>query len=121
MLSLLAILLSCLGLFGLAEYSTKRRTKEIGIRKVNGARSLRIMWRLNYDFLKWLIVATILACPAAWYIMDRWLSNFAYRTAISWWIFVLSALVTTVVAFLTISALTWRAANRNPADVLRYE
>ncbi len=120
-LSLLAIILSCLGLFGLAEYSTKRRTREIGIRKVNGARSLRIMSRLNFDFLKWLIVAAIIACPVAWYIMNRWLDNFAYRTRLSWWIFVLAGLVTLMVGLLTISVLTWRAANRNPAEVLRYE
>ncbi len=79
------------------------------------------MSRLNYDFLKWLVIAAIIACPAAWYIMNRWLGNFAYRTGLSWWIFVLAGLVTLLVALLTISVLTWKAANRNPADVLRYE
>jgi putative ABC transport system permease protein len=120
-LSLLAIFLSCLGLFGLAEYNSKRRMKEIGIRKVNGATSARIMAVLNYDFMKWLVIAFLAACPVAWFFMHRWLSNFAYRTELSWWIFAVAGLITMLVALLSISFLTWRAASRNPVEVLRYE
>jgi putative ABC transport system permease protein len=120
-LSILAVFLSCLGLFGLAEYNIKRRTKEIGIRKVNGATSARILAVLNYDFMKWLIIAFLVACPVTWYFMHKWLSNFAYRTELSWWIFAIAGLTTMLVALLSISLLTWRAANRNPSEVLRYE
>jgi putative ABC transport system permease protein len=119
--SLLAVLIACLGLSGLSSYSITRRTKEIGIRKVTGARIIRIMILLNSDFVKWVILAIGIATPLAWFIMNRWLSNFAYRTELSWWIFGLSGIIALGIALLTVSWQSWRAAARNPVEALRYE
>lgn len=119
--SLLAVLIACLGLSGLSSYSITRRTKEIGIRKVTGARIIRIMILLNSDFVRWVILAITIATPLAWFIMNRWLSNFAYRTELSWWIFGLSGIIALGIALLTVSWQSWRAAARNPVEALRYE
>ncbi len=119
--SLLAILIACLGLLGLSSFISKKRTKEIGIRKVNGATIFNIITMLNLDFVKWVIIAFIIACPVAYYFMNMWLQNFAYRTNMSWWIFILSGIIALMVALLTISWQSWRAANRNPVEALRYE
>jgi putative ABC transport system permease protein len=119
--AVLAILLACIGLLGMASFMLARRTKEIGIRKVNGASVTEIMQLLNLSFVKWIAIAFVIATPIAWYSMDKWLSNFAYQTPLSWWIFVLSGLITLSIVLVTVSWLTYRAARRNPVEALRYE
>ena len=117
----LAIFLSCLGLFGFAGFTIKQRTKEIGIRKVNGAKTGNILTLLSIRFVKWIIVSVFLACPIAYYAMNRWLQNYAYKTEMSWWIFILAGMVTISIALLTITWQSWRAARQNPVESLRYE
>lgn len=119
--TLLAIFLAGLGLYALAAFSTLKRTKEIGVRKVNGATSASIMFLLSLDFTKGVMVAFVIACPISYFIMNNWLQNFAYRTELSWWIFVLSGLLAVLIALTTISSQAWRAASRNPVDSLRSE
>lgn len=119
--ALLALFIASIGLFGLSIYSTKRRTKEIGIRKINGARVSEIMAMLNKDVIKWVTIAYVIACPVAWYAMKKWLLNFAYKTEMSWWIFTLAGLLALGIALLTVSWQSWRAATRNPVEALRYE
>jgi putative ABC transport system permease protein len=119
--ALLAIVISCMGIFGLAVFSSERKSKEIGIRKVNGARISEIMLMLNNDFIKLVAIAFIIATPIAWYIMHKWLANFAYKTELSWWIFALSGLLAMTVAMLTVSWQSWQAATKNPVEALRYE
>jgi len=121
LLSLVAILLSCMGLFGMAQYAARRRVREIGIRKVNGATEAQIVGMLNLTFLKWILPGIALGIPLGWYFMQKWLSGFAYKTRLDWWIFALAALVALVVAILTVSWQSWRAARRNPVEALRYE
>ena len=87
--SILAIIIACLGLSGLSAYSISRRTREIGIRKTNGARIDQVMVLLNMDFLKWVGIAFVIAVPVAWIVMDKWLENYAYRIKLNWWIFAL--------------------------------
>jgi putative ABC transport system permease protein len=118
---LISILISCLGLFGLAAYSTQSRIKEIGVRKVNGAKISEVLMMLNKDFIKWVAIAFIIATPIAWYAMYKWLESFAYKTNLSWWIFVLAGILALGVALLTVSWQSWRAATRNPVEALRYE
>ena len=120
-IAIIAILISCIGLIGLVEFSTKRRIKEIGIRKVNGARVGEVMAMLNTDFVKWVTIAFIIATPVAWYAMHKWLESFAYKTNLSWWIFALAGLLALGIALLTVSWQSWRAATRNPVEALRYE
>ena len=117
----LAIILSCLGVFSLVSFETQRRTKEIGIRKVNGATVSEILALLNKDFIKWVTVAFLIACPIAWYAMHQWLQNFAYKTELSWWVFALAGIMAVAVALLTVSWQSWKAATRNPVESLRYE
>ena len=117
----LAIFISCLGLFGLSFYLTEKRTKEIGIRKVLGASVPKIVTMLSKEFLKWVLIANIIAWPVAYYFMDKWLQNFAYKTDIKIWIFLLSGALAFIIALLTISYQTIKAASANPADSLRYE
>jgi putative ABC transport system permease protein len=117
----LAFFVSCLGLFGLALFSTEQRKKEIGIRKVNGASISQTVLLLSYDFTKLVIIALIIACPISYYFMTKWLENFAYRTNISIWVFVGTALVSYLVAMLAISFQSYRAAAANPVDTLRNE
>ena len=119
--SILAIIIACLGLSGLSAYAITRRTKEIGIRKVNGARITQVMVLLNKDFVKWVLFAIVIATPIAWFAMHKWLQNFAYRTELSWWIFACAGMLALVIALLTVSWQSWRAATRNPVEALRYE
>lgn len=119
--SMLAIVLTVMGLFGIVLNTVSRKTKEIGIRKVNGAKVSEILIMLNKDFLKWVALAYVIACPIAWYIMNSWLENFAYKTTLSWWIFVLAGVLALGVALLTVSWQSWRVATRNPVEALRYE
>jgi putative ABC transport system permease protein len=119
--SILAIVLSCLGLFGLTLFTTKQRTKEIGIRKVLGASVPSILSLLSKGFLKWVIIANIISWPIAYYFMNKWLQNFSYHTTLSIWIFLLSGFAALVIALLTVSYQTIKAATSNPVDSLRYE
>jgi putative ABC transport system permease protein len=119
--SFLAIFIACLGLFGLASFIADRRTKEIGIRKVLGASVPRIVQILNKSFVKWVLMANLIAWPVAWFVMNSWLQNFAYRIELSWWMFVLAAVLALVIALITVSFQTVKAALRNPVDSLRYE
>jgi putative ABC transport system permease protein len=119
--SLLAILIACLGLFGLAAHLIQQRTKDIGIRKVLGASVPAILYMLSKDFAKWVILANIIAWPIAWYVMKIWLQNFAYRIDISWWIFVLSGGIALAIALITVSFQSIKAAIANPIKALRYE
>ena len=120
-LSLFSIIISCMGLFSMSLFASKSRTKEIGIRKVIGAKIGEIMIMLNRDIVKWVILAFVIACPVAWYAMNKWLENFAYRTRLNWWIFALAGIISLCIALLTVSWQTWRAASRNPVESLRYE
>jgi putative ABC transport system permease protein len=99
----------------------ERRTKEIGLRKVNGAKVAEVIILLNKDFVKWVSIAFLIAIPIAWFIMHKWLENFAYKTGLSWWIFVLAGVIALAIALLTVSLQSWRAASRNPVEALRYE
>jgi len=117
----LAVLISCLGLFGLAAHAAQQRTKEIGIRKVLGATVAGIVGLLSKDFLTLVLVALVIAAPAAWYFMDNWLQNFAYRIAIPWWVFVAAGLAAVAVAFATVSMQSVRAALADPVKSLRSE
>ena len=119
--SLWSILLSLTGLLGLVLFTARDRTKEIGIRKVNGASVLEIVKMLNREFLKWVAVAFVIAIPIAYYAMDKWLENFAYKTRLSWWIFALAGIIVLTVALITVSWHTFRVARRNPVEALRYE
>jgi putative ABC transport system permease protein len=119
--SLLAVLISCLGLIGLSLFMTELRTKEVGIRKVNGAKSLEIFSLLSREYILWVIISILIACPVAWYSMHLWLESFAYKTALSWWIFALAGLLALGIALLTVSWQSWKAATRNPVEALRYE
>ena len=119
--SILTILISCLGLFGLAAFMAEVRTREIGIRKVMGAGVPQILATLSGSFLKWVIVANLIAWPVTYFIMDHWLSSYAYHTRLSAWIFLLAALISIFIAVVTISLQTLRAASRNPVNALKYE
>jgi putative ABC transport system permease protein len=119
--SFIAIFLSCLGLLGISTLLVARRIKEIGIRKVNGATILNILVQLYRDILKWVFVAFIIACPAAWYIVHQWLKNFAYHTNISWWTFALAGIGALLISLITISWQSYKAARVNPVDCLRHE
>ena len=119
--SFLAIIISCLGLIGLSSFMTERRTKEIGIRKVNGAKSIEIFFLLSGEYIIWVMISIIIACPIAWYAMNKWLQNFAYRINISWWVFALAGVIALLIALLTVSFQSYRAASKNPVEALRYE
>ncbi|MBN1327453.1 MAG: ABC transporter permease [Candidatus Cloacimonetes bacterium] len=116
-----AIFISCLGLFGLASFMTEQRFKEIGIRKVLGASISGIMLLLLKEFTKWVLIANLIAWPVAWYVMDKWLQSFAYKTAFEFWIFVVAGAAALIVALLTISFRSFRAAIQNPVKALKYE
>jgi putative ABC transport system permease protein len=117
----LAILLSCSGLLGLATFMAERRVKEVGIRKVLGANVLQITTLLSKDFLKLVMLAFVIASPIAYYFMDKWLADFAYRITISWWVFALSGAAAVLIALLTVSWQSIRAALANPVKSLRSE
>jgi putative ABC transport system permease protein len=119
--SLIAIFIACLGLFGLTSFRVEQRTKEIGIRKIMGASVPKIMMMLTFDFAKLVLLANIIAWPAAFYFVNRWLEGFAYRTVMGPWIFLLTGIVTLVIALITIGIQSVKAATANPVDSLRYE
>lgn len=117
----LAILISCLGLFGLATLMAVQRTKEIGIRKVLGASVGSVIGLLSRDFLLLVLIAAVIAAPLAYYAMQAWLQDFIYRTPLSWWLFALTIGIAILVALLTVGLRTWGAARANPAESLRSE
>lgn len=117
----LAIVISCLGLFGLASFTNLQRTKEIGIRKVVGASLQNIIFMLVKDFTKWVLLANLIAWPVAYYLMNNWLQDFAYRIEISWWIFVLAGGIALMIALITVSFQAIKAATANPVESLKYE
>jgi putative ABC transport system permease protein len=119
--SFLAVIISCLGLIGLSSFMAVRRTKEIGIRKANGAKAFEIFALLSREYTLLVIISIIIACPVAWYAMHKWLQNYAYRINMGWWVFVLAGALTLIVALLTVSVQSYRAANKNPVEALRYE
>jgi len=120
-LVILGILIACLGLLGLATFSAQQRVKEIGVRKVLGASVPHVVGLLSKDFLKLVIIALILATPVAWYVMNEWLKDFAYRVEIQWWIFLVAAVIAIIIAFVTISTQAIKAAISNPVKSLRTE
>jgi len=117
----LAILIACIGLFGLAVYSTQQRTKEIGIRKVLGASIIHIVGLLTKDFLALVLMAILLAAPLGYYVMSKWLEDFAYRIEIPWWVFVLAGVVVLLISFVSVAYRTLLAAVSNPVESLRQE
>ena len=119
--SILAIFIACLGLLGLAAYTAEQRTKEIGIRKVLGATVPEIIFMLTKEFTKWVLIANIIAWPVAYYFMDKWLQDFAYRIDMSWWIFIFAGCTALAIALITISFQAIKAATANPVKSLRYE
>ncbi|MBI9069731.1 MAG: ABC transporter permease [Salinivirgaceae bacterium] len=119
--AILAILIAILGLAGLALFMIKQKTKEVGIRKVNGAKISEILILLNKDFVWWTVLSVFIATPIIYLIVSKWLEGFAYKTDISWWVFIIGGFVTLVTTVLTISMQTYMAARRNPIEALRYE
>lgn len=119
--SILAVFIASLGLFGLALFTAEQRTKEIGVRKVLGANNSTIFVLLSKEFVKWVLISNIIAWPATYYLMNRWLQDFAYRVSIGWKPFVLSAILALCIALLTVSYQSLKAARANPVDSLRYE
>ncbi len=117
----IAIFISCLGLLSMILFAVKRRTKEIGIRKINGANVSEVMVLLCKDLLKWVVVSFVIATPIALYFMHKWLQSFAYKTELRWWIFVLAGVISLGIALLTVSLQSWWAATRNPVESLRFE
>ena len=116
-----AIVICCLGILAMSLFACQRRIKEIGIRKVNGARISEVITLLNRDFVKWVAIAFVIAIPIAYFAMTKWLESFAYKTSLSWWIFALSGVLALGIALLTVSWQSWKAATRNPVEALRYE
>lgn len=120
-ISLMALFVSCIGLFGLVLFTIDSRIKEIGLRKVAGSTSGRIVKMLNQEFIKWILVSFIISCPLAIFLMQKWLENFVYRVNLSWWIFVSAGIITVIISLLTVSWHTWNMATKNPVDCLRHE
>jgi putative ABC transport system permease protein len=119
--SILAIFIACLGLLGLTSFIAEQRTKEIGVRKVMGATVSNITLSLSKNFTSWVLISNLFAWPLGYYLMTRWLEDFAYKVNIAWWMFGFAALLSIVIALLTVSYQSIRAATRNPVDSLRYE
>lgn len=116
-----AIIICCMGIFAMSLFASQKRTKEISIRKVNGAKVSEVLIILNKDFMKWVVVAFFVAMPVAYFVMNNWLENFAYKTNLSWWVFAMAGVLTLGVALLTVSWQSWRAATMNPIQALRNE
>jgi len=119
--AIIAIFISCLGLFGLASFMAERRTKEIGIRKTNGATTRNILGILSLDFTKWVLLANIIAWPLTWWAMKKWLESFAYRIDIPYWVFLVAGIMAFIIALATVSFHAIRASKQNPSMSLRYE
>ena len=119
--SLLTVMIIVIGVITLSVFSLNRRKKEIGIRKVNGATSTEILVMLNMQYARYALVSFLLALPLSWFFMQKWLTNYAYKTTIDWWIFFSAGLITLLVALLTTSWEGWQAARKNPVESLRFE
>ncbi|KPL16190.1 MAG: hypothetical protein AMS26_05380 [Bacteroides sp. SM23_62] len=119
--TILAILITCIGLFAIATYTAQQKTKEIGVRKSHGASSSSIIYRFVAIYMKWVLLANLIAWPIAWILMKKWLENFAYQVSISMWIFVMAAIGSVIISVLTISWHAWNVSNTNPVNSLRYE
>jgi putative ABC transport system permease protein len=119
--TIICIVLSMIGLWGISSILVVRKTKEIGIRKVNGAGILGILAMLNMDFVRWIMLAFAISTPVAVYVMHKWLENFAFRTGLSWWIFALAGIIALGIVLVTVSFQSWRTATRNPVEALHYE
>ncbi|NOQ26311.1 MAG: FtsX-like permease family protein [Bacteroidales bacterium] len=119
--TLFAIFISCLGLFGLTLFMTEQRTKEIGIRRVHGSSIVDIMIILSKEFLKWVLLAILIAIPVSYFIMQNWLQSFAFKIDLKWWVFGIASILSFLIAILTISYQTYKTAIKNPVDSLRYE
>jgi len=118
---ILAVFIAVMGIFGITLFAVEQQVKEIGIRKINGAKVSEILSMLNLNIIKWVGIAFLVSTPFAWYMMHKWLENFAYKTELSWWIFALAGILALGIALLTVSWQSWRAATRNPVEALRYE
>jgi putative ABC transport system permease protein len=121
--TVLAMLIACLGLFGLALFSIGQRTKEIGIRKILGASVFSLLYRLSREFTKWILISAVIAWPIAYYLVDNWLQSFAYRIKVIdyAWIFIVSALIALAIALITVLYHAYRAATRDPVDAVKWE
>ncbi|MCL3780998.1 ABC transporter permease [Prolixibacteraceae bacterium JC049] len=117
----LTIIISVMGLFAMSLFYIQQKIKEIGIRKVNGAKISEVLLLLNKDFLRWALFGFVLACPIAYYGINKWLETFAYKTTLSWWIFAISGVAAFMIALLSVTYQSWKAASRNPVEALRYE
>lgn len=120
-ISLMALFVSCIGLFGLVLFTIDSRMKEIGLRKVVGSTSGGIVIMLNLEFIKWILVSFLIACPIIIYSMQKWLQYFAYRINLSWWIFAFAGIITIIISLLTVSWHTWNIASKNPVECLRHD
>ncbi len=119
--SVISLFLSMIGLFAVSYQKTRARTKEIGIRKINGANIFEILGMINKDFVRWTTIAFLIAVPASWFAMDKWLEGYAYKTEVKWWTFAVSGIIVLAISLLTVSWQSWRTARRNPVEALRYE
>jgi len=119
--TILAIMISCIGLFGLSAYAAIRRTKEIGIRKVNGATTIGLIGLLTKDFTKWIVLSFFIAAPLSWYLMDNWLENFAYKVGGSVLIYIIAGVIAIIISWITIGYQSFKVARKNPVDTLRCE
>jgi len=119
--SVIALLITCMGLIGQVFQACLVRRKEIGIRKVFGAGVMDILALFNFTFVKWFVVAFIVAVPVSYYFMDKWFQTFVYKTPLNWWIFALAGAATFVITLITVSLQTWSVAKANPAEALKVE
>jgi putative ABC transport system permease protein len=119
--AMLSIIISVMGIFAMVVFYNHQKIKEIGVRKVNGATVFQIVKMLNLDFIKWVAIAFVIACPIAYYAMNKWLQEFPYKTTLDWWIFALAGIFALIVALLTVSWQSFKAARLNPVKALRYE
>ncbi len=119
--AILSIVIAIMGIFAMSLFFSQQKTKEIGIRKVNGAGVDEIVLLLIKDFVKWVIIAFVIAIPIAYYVLHRWLENFAYKISLHWWIFIVGGIIVLLIALLTVSIQTFKAARQNPIKSLRYE
>lgn len=119
--AILAIIISCLGLFGLASFMAEEKTKEIGIRKIMGASVASLVGIFSREFTKWVLLANLIAWPIAWFYMEKWLNNYAYRIEMPLWVFVAVAALVIIIASITVGHQSWRSATQDPVKSLKYE
>ena len=118
---LITFIISAAGLFAIAFYSTQRRIKEIGIRKINGAKVTDLLLLLNKDVVVWVVISFLIACPIAYVFLYNWLDDFVVKTSLSWWVFLIAGVLSALVALITVSYQTWRTATTNPIESLKTE